>query len=235
MKNTSGERDTPIYSGKFIAMEGAEGVGKSSNILCIKEYLESKDITVVTTREPGGTRMGDSLRNVLLNQEKIDNKAELLLLFAARAQHITQVIIPALESGAWVISDRFIEASYAYQGGGRGIALDVIEYLDRWVLDTLKPDCTILLDAPPEVGMARARARGELDRIEREDMAFFHRIRQAYLDRAQQSGGRTVVIDATQSLSSVQIAIKKHIDKIAANIPSIQCERDFEGGDAFSA
>ncbi len=204
-----------MYPGKFITLEGAEGVGKSSNILFIKDYLESRGLPVITTREPGGTALGESVRSILLDQGQVDYKAELLLLFAARAQHVSDVIIPALKSGVWVISDRFVEASYAYQGGGRGIPVEIIQYLENWVLDAVRPDCTILLDAPPEIGMTRARTRGTLDRIEREDVAFFQRVRQAYLERARQSSGATIIVDATRILAEVQATIRIHLDILA--------------------
>jgi dTMP kinase len=192
--------------GIFITMEGAEGVGKSTNIDFIARALDSKGIPYVLTREPGGTPLAEDIRQLLLSvrEETVAEDAELLLLFAARAQHMANVIVPALNSGQWVVCDRFTDATFAYQGGGRGISVDKIASLEQWVQGNLRPDYTILLDAPVEVGMERASKRGQLDRIEREQQQFFEAVRAAYLTRAKQNKERFRVIDASQPLESVQ-------------------------------
>ena len=165
--------------GKFITLEGGEGVGKSTNLKFIRGSLSASGIELIETREPGGTRLGEALRGVLLGDEAegICPEAELLTMFAARAEHLEKVIKPALDAGKWVLCDRFTDASFAYQGGGRGLAFERIEQIESWVQGDLRPDLTILLDAPVEVGMARAAARGEADRFEREPKAFFGAVR----------------------------------------------------------
>lgn len=203
-----------MSSGKFIALEGSEGVGKSTNITFIRDYLSQRGIPLLLTREPGGTPFGESARQVLLGTGEIVGEAELLLLFAARAQHLSKVIEPALASGHWVISDRFTEASYAYQGGGRGIDWEVIEFLENWIQKGLKPDLTLLLDAPIDIGMARVQARGQQDRFEKENKSFFQRVRDTYLSRAANSKGRIKIIDATQPLTQVQAVIATHLDTL---------------------
>jgi dTMP kinase len=168
--------------GLFITLEGGEGVGKTTNLAFIQHFLESKGMTVVVTREPGGTVLAEKLRGLLLeNQnELISEKTELLLMFAARAQHLKNVIEPALESGDWVLCDRFTDATYAYQGGGRGIDTNLIAWLEQFVQDELCPDLTLLFDAPIELGMQRAKKRGALDRFENEQLEFFNKVRTAY-------------------------------------------------------
>jgi dTMP kinase len=197
--------------GLFITIEGGEGVGKSTNIAALEDYLRGNDIDLVMTREPGGTALGEDLRGLLLQlrEEPVSDLAELLLIFAARAQHISEVIEPALARGQWVISDRFTDATYAYQGGGRGVDIETVRQLEDLVQGTLRPDLTILLDVPVAVGMERARGRGELDRIEREDLAFFERVRAAYLQLADRGGGRYRVVDAGQPLEQVQRDVLK--------------------------
>lgn len=192
--------------GKFITLEGGEGVGKSTNLTFIRDSLSASGIELVETREPGGTRLGEALRAVLLGDEAegICPEAELLTMFAARAEHLEKVIKPALEQGQWVLCDRFTDASFAYQGGGRGLAFERIEQLESWVQGDLRPDLTILLDAPVEVGMARAAARGEADRFEREPKAFFEAVRNAYRTRAEQNPERYAVVDAAVGLVEVQ-------------------------------
>lgn len=200
-----------MTKGKFITLEGGEGVGKTTNLSFIREYLIAQGISVVVTREPGGTVLAEKLRTLLLeNQnEVISEKTEILLMFAARAQHITNVINPALERGDWVLCDRFTDATYAYQGGGRGIDTQVIAWLEQFVQAGLQPDLTLLFDAPIELGMQRAKKRGSLDRFENEKLAFFNQVREAYLQRAQQYSGRIKMIDATQSLENVQQDIRQ--------------------------
>jgi len=198
-------------TGKFITLEGGEGVGKSTNLLYIEKTLRQQGIELILTREPGGTRLGEALRSVLLGDdaEGIGAKAELLTMFAARAEHIEKVIEPALQAGTWVLCDRFTDATYAYQGGGRGLKFEQIAIIEQWVQGGLRPDLTILLDAPVEVGMARAAARGEADRFEREPKAFFESVTQAYRERARQHPERYSVVDASLPLSDVQAQIEE--------------------------
>ncbi|QFY43608.1 dTMP kinase [Candidatus Methylospira mobilis] len=189
---------------RFITLEGGEGVGKSSNLAFVQNWLNQQGIRAVTTREPGGTEAGEKVRALFLGDEALTPLTELLLMFAARAEHISRVILPALNKGVWVVSDRFCDASYAYQGGGRGIETEFIAALEQRVLQGLQPDLTLLLDAPVEVGMARARRRQKIDRMESENHAFFENVRTAYLQRAAQSLGRIRIIDATLPLEGVQ-------------------------------
>ncbi len=197
--------------GLFITMEGIEGVGKTTNLEFVQQWLRDHHIAVVATREPGGTELGEKIRALLLDHrnQNIANDTELLLMFAARAQHIAEVIEPALAQGKWVLCDRFTDATYAYQGGGRGIDSQRIARLEEWVQGPLRPDITLLLDAPVEVGLARAAKRKqEADRFEREKQAFFERIRAAYLGLAAQHPGRYRVIDAAQSLDQVKMQLE---------------------------
>jgi len=195
-----------MKEGQFITLEGGEGVGKSTNLTFIKQMLEEAGITVVTTREPGGTAFAENIRQLLLDnrEELVSDNAELLMMFAARAQHIQQVIQPALTQGYWVLCDRFTDATYAYQGGGRGMDISMIEWLEDRVQGSLRPDLTLLLDAPIDVGMDRASKRGKLDRFESEKMAFFERVRTAYLARAEQNPQIIKIINAALSLEKVQ-------------------------------
>ncbi|EDY86377.1 thymidylate kinase [gamma proteobacterium HTCC5015] len=197
--------------GRFITLEGGEGVGKSTNLRYVQQWLTGQGLNVVQTREPGGTPLGEALRGVLLGDqaEGIGAKAELLTVFAARQEHLDKVIVPALERGDWVLCDRFTDASYAYQGGGRGLAFDTIAALENWVQGDLRPDLTLLLDAPLEVGMARAAERGQADRFEREPRAFFEAVSEAYRRRASTEAERYAVIDAAQDLASVQAQIDR--------------------------
>ncbi|MEL0027150.1 MAG: dTMP kinase [Perlucidibaca sp.] len=191
---------------RLVTLEGGEGVGKSTNLAFIAGQLRATGREVVLTREPGGTPLAEELRGLLLapREEVVDPLTELLAFFAARAQHWQRLILPALSRGAWVLCDRFIDATYAYQGGGRGRPLETIAALERLVLGGALPGLTLLLDVPVETGMARAAARGEPDRFEREQIAFFERIRDAYLARAAADPGRIQVIDAGQPLPAVQ-------------------------------
>ncbi len=196
--------------GKFITLEGSEGVGKTTSLNFIKDFIEEKGHKVVVTREPGGTPLAEDLRALLLSNrvEKIEADTELLLMFAARCQHVNQVIKPALESGVWVLSDRFVDASYAYQGGGRGIPFARIKQLEEWSLAGFKPDLTILLDMSVEEGMARTRLRGSPDRFETEKMSFYQKIRTAYLERANQDSNRICIVDAAPSIEQVQRSLR---------------------------
>ena len=199
---------------RFITLEGGEGVGKTTNLAFIEDYLTSRGVPLLRTREPGGTVLGEKVRELLLHSDRVDAKAELLLVFAARAQHIEEVIRPALESGQWVLSDRFTDASYAYQGGGRGMPFSSIEYLEQWVQGALRPDLTLLLDTPVSVGMARARARGPQDRFESEADHFFERVRSAYLERMKGEPERIRRIDASLDLNLVQASIAQELDRL---------------------
>ena len=199
---------------RFITLEGGEGVGKTTNLAFIEEYLRGHGLEVVLTREPGGTPLGEKVRSLLLDSTHMDCRAELLLVFAARAQHIADVIRPALDAGHWVLCDRFTDASYAYQGGGRGIESSVIGFLERWVQQGVQPDLTLLLDASPEVGLARARNRATADRFESERLSFFENVRQAYLDRAAAQPQRIMRVDASGSLEEVQDELARHLDHL---------------------
>jgi dTMP kinase len=192
--------------GKFITVEGIEGVGKTTNIEYIHRLLLASGKAVVLTREPGGTPLGEAIRALLLDPEYsgMDSNCELQLMFAARAEHLGRVIRPALDQGQWVLCDRFTDATYAYQGGGRGIDTGVIARLEELVQGSFRPDLTLLLDVPVEVGLARAGKRGKLDRFEQEQVAFFNRVRNRYLDMAGRHTERFRVIDASQPLEQVQ-------------------------------
>ena len=195
--------------GKFITLEGGEGVGKTTNLNFIKDYLQQHAISVVVTREPGGTKLAEKIRHLLLDKdsEAISEHAELLMIFAARAQHIKHVIEPALAKGAWVLCDRFTDATYAYQGGGRNMRVSTIEWLENLVQGNLRPDLTVLLDAPVEIGIERARERGAFDRFESEKISFFEHVRRAYLLQAELHPERIKLIKANQSLADVQRAL----------------------------
>jgi dTMP kinase len=200
--------------GKFITLEGGEGVGKTTNVLFIKAYLQDHKIPVVVTREPGGTQLAEKIRELLLqnNEEVLTSHAEILLMFAARSQHLAHVIKPALEQGQWVLCDRFTDATYAYQGGGRGMSMETISWLENFVQDDLRPDLTLLLDLSVETGMARAKNRGgQIDRFESEHLLFFDRVKQAYLRQAQQYPKRIKIIKADQPLDGVQKALVEAI------------------------
>ncbi len=200
-----------MQRGKFITIEGGEGVGKSTNIAYVKSLLEEQGIDCIVTREPGGTPLAEEIRDVLLKnrEERVVSETELLLMFAARAQHLYQLILPAINEGKWVISDRFTDATYAYQSGGRGVSADKVALLEKFVQKDFKPNITLLLDAPVEVGMTRARERGKLDRFEEERSAFFNKVRKNYLERAKAEPERFKIIDATQSLEQVQNNIRQ--------------------------
>jgi dTMP kinase len=206
--------------GKFITLEGGEGVGKTTNLLFIKGQLEQAGKEVIMTREPGGTEVGEEIRQLLLAHRKssLGETAELLLMFAARSQHLQELIIPALEAGKWVLCDRFTDATYAYQGGGRNLAFEKIKLLEGFVQNGLKPDCTFLLDASIDIGMQRATERGELDRFEREAQSFFQRVRATYLKLAEADKKRFQLINASQPLDTVQDEI------LCALKPLLECD-----------
>lgn len=200
-----------MNQGRFITLEGGEGVGKTTNLQFIRDRLSQQGIAHIVTREPGGTPFAEKIRGILLepHDEPVHEQAELLLVFAARAQHIHQVILPALKQGKWVLCDRFTDATYAYQGGGRRMDMQAIAWLEAAVQGSLRPDLTILLDAPVEIGMRRAKHRGELDRFEAEQIDFFERVRAVYLQRAAREEPRYRIIDASQPLSAVQAQISR--------------------------
>ncbi len=195
--------------GKFITVEGIEGVGKSTNIDYLSRLIERRGYEVLKTREPGGTPTAERIRALLLEHgdEPLPDVAELLLFFAARSLHVQNTIRPALDAGIWVLCDRFTDASRAYQGAGRGLDRERIEALAEWVQDGLEPDVTVLLDAPADVGMARAGQRGAADRLESEEHAFYERVREAYLGLAAAEPARFVVVDAGLTLEQVQAEI----------------------------
>lgn len=204
-------------TGKFITLEGTEGAGKSTNLNFIKTWLTEQGVEVMTTREPGGTDIGEAVRDLLLNQAYTEMHAdtELLLMFASRAQHLQEKILPALAAGKWVISDRFTDASYAYQGGARGMGFERIADIERWVQQGVQPDTTFLFDLPIEIGMARVASRGnETDRFEQEKHDFFKKVRDAYLMRANQTPARYEILDASKSLEAVQAAIVNRLKSL---------------------
>lgn len=203
-----------MMQGKFITVEGGEGAGKSTMMERLTGWLEAHGHQVTRTREPGGTLLSEKVRTILLNDDKLEicSKAELLLMFAARAQHLHELIRPALIRGETVLSDRFTDASWAYQGGGRKMPSALIAGLEQMVHGDLQPDLTLLLDLPAELGLRRASGRSEADRIEQESIEFFERVRQAYLDRARTEDGRFEVIDASGSIEQVWSQIEEVLE-----------------------
>ncbi len=198
---------------KFITFEGVDGAGKSTHLAWFAETLRQRGIEVLVTREPGGTPLGERLRDILLNQP-MHAETEALLMFAARLEHIEQVIRPALQRGSWVVSDRFSDASFAYQGGGRGVALAKLEQLEHWVHADLQPDLTLLFDIPVEVARQRlsnnvASGNSTLDRFEQEKSGFFEKVRQAYLERHKKYPQRIALIDASQTPEKVKVDLEK--------------------------
>jgi dTMP kinase len=207
-----------MKSGLFISLEGGEGVGKSTNLQFIQQWLNQHQIPVTVTREPGGTAVAEKIRSLLLEpqDEAISEQAELLLMFAARAQHLQNLIKPALQQGQWVLCDRFTDATYAYQGGGRHMDMQTIAWLEQMVQGDLRPDLTLLLDAPIELGMQRAQKRGALDRFEVEQIDFFKRVQQTYLQRAAEYPQRYQIIDASLPLEQVQAQISAVLERLIA-------------------
>ena len=199
--------------GKFITFEGIDGAGKSTHIGFVADLLAAHGKTVVASREPGGTPLGEKLRDHLLH-EKMHLETEALLMFASRREHIAQVIAPHLAQGNWVLSDRFTDASFAYQSGGRGLARDKLEALEAWVHHDLQPDLTLLFDVPLEVARQRLNATRTLDKFEREQADFFARCRAEYLRRAAQFPQRFVVIDSTRSIAEIQADLGKVLEKL---------------------
>ncbi|MFT6791821.1 MAG: dTMP kinase [Cellvibrionaceae bacterium] len=197
--------------GKFIVLEGLEGVGKSTNSAFIENFLKSRGVDLVVTREPGGTDLGEEIRDLLLRKrrEAVDEVAELLLIFSARAQHLARRIIPALEAGQWVLCDRFIDSTYAYQGGGRGLDTSLVDTLKELVLKDFQPDLTFYLDIDVRLGLSRASQRDALDRFESEQIDFFERSRAVYLQRIAENPERYRVIDASRNLDKIQADISE--------------------------
>ena len=199
--------------GKFISFEGIDGAGKSTHIAFVADWLSAHGKPVVSSREPGGTVLGEKLRDLLLH-EKMHLETEALLMFASRREHIAQVIAPALARGDWVISDRFTDASFAYQGGGRGLERAKMEALEQWVHPTLQPDLTLLFDVPLEVARARLDATRTLDKFEQEQADFFQACRNEYLRRAAQFPNRIVVIDSTRSIDAIREQLAAILEKM---------------------
>ena len=200
--------------GKFITIEGTEGVGKTTNIAFIQDWLSDKNIGFLSTREPGGTPLAEEIRSLLLmpRTETVCDTTELLLMFAGRAQHLDKVVIPALDAGQWVVCDRFTDATYAYQGFGRGMDKTLIAHLEQLVQKELRPDLTLILDIPVEIGLHRASKRSTPDRFEQEKVSFFDRVREGYLCRAAENLDRYAVIDASKTLDEVQAAIHSALE-----------------------
>jgi len=204
--------------GRFITLEGGEGAGKSTNLAYIRTRLQSAGKVVSVTREPGGTALGEQIRVLLLDPDSTGMCAdtELLLMFAARSQHLQESILPALERGEWILCDRFTDATYAYQGSGRGLGRQRINQLESWVQGSFQPYRTLLFDLPVDIGLQRAGQRGALDRFEQEQAAFFERVRAGYLERARQFPQRFRVVDASQPLAGVQAQLDNLIDELLA-------------------
>lgn len=200
--------------GKFITLEGIDGAGKSTHLAFIAERLRAMGQQVVVTREPGGTPLGEMLRDLVLSQ-KMNSETETLILFASRREHIDKVIVPALEKGIWVLSDRFTDATFAYQGGGRGIAPERLQALENWVQSGLQPDLTFLFDVPLEISRERLSHNVSLDRFEQEKQDFFARVRQTYLDRAVQHSQRIRVINSSRSIAEIQAELALLLEKLA--------------------
>mgnify|MGYP001746520220 FL=1 len=198
---------------RFITLDGIDGAGKSTNLAVMKAWFEKHKLPVLFTREPGGTPAGEALREILLNPAtQVSLRTETLLMFAARQQHLETVILPALKNGTHVVSDRFTDATFAYQGGGRGVPLQDIATLEHWVQGDFSPDLTLLLDVPLEVSMARINQTREKDRFEQEEAEFFNRVREVYLQRANEQPERYAVIDSSQSLDAVKTQIETALD-----------------------
>lgn len=200
--------------GKFITIEGAEGAGKSTVIQYIANFLQRQDVDFIQTREPGGTDLGEKIRKLLLDKTntEIHPDTELMCMFAARAQHWHELIAPALKAGTWVVSDRFTDSSFAYQGGGRGLDYHRIKQLADWTLGGVKPDKTLLLDIDPKIGMRRVNQRGESDRFESEKIDFFNKVRQAFLALAVKEPARFVIINSAKSIEDTQLQAKAALE-----------------------
>ena len=200
--------------GLFITVEGVEGAGKSTNIKVIEEFFSEWKLDYILTREPGGTLIAEEIRELLLmhHEEKMDATTELLLIFAARAQHLNTTITRTLAEGTWVLCDRFTDATYAYQGAGRGLDVESINQLERFVQDNLRPDLTVIFDLDPCIGLERARQRGQLDRIESQKLEFFQRVREGYQNIAARESGRCLLIDASQTRETVRQSLRAALE-----------------------
>lgn len=208
-----------MQRGKFITFEGIDGAGKSTHLAWLERFLQDKGLEVVVTREPGGTALGEALRQLLLDhRQAMHPETEALLMFAARREHLDKVILPALGRGAWVISDRFTDASFAYQGGGRGMSTEKLEKLECWVQAEFSPDLTLYFDVPVILGRERVQSARMADRFERETDSFFERVRQAYLQRARQFPQRIRVVDGSQPLAAVKAAVAEIIGDFRSNL-----------------
>ena len=204
-----------MKAGKFITLEGIDGAGKSTQLAWLVELLQQAGLQPVVTREPGGTALGERVRALLLDKSMIMHaETEALLMFAARREHLDKVILPALAQGQWVISDRFTDASFAYQGGGRGLDNAKLGILEQWVQGELQPDLTLYFDVPVEVGQQRVSQIKDADRFEQEQAGFFHRVRNAYLDRARQFPGRIQIIDSSRPLVEVKTAVEQAVQRL---------------------
>lgn len=199
-----------MQKGQFITLEGIEGAGKSSAVSCVADTMKQLGRHVIVTREPGGTEIGEEIRNLILagHSAQMHAKTELLLMFAARAQHLEEVILPALGRGECVICDRFTDASYAYQGGGRGLKTETVRQAELLTDPELEPDTTLLFDVPSEIGLARVSKRGSIDRFEAESQKFFKRVRESYLKRAEEFPLRTIIINASNDLETVHAEVR---------------------------
>ena len=207
--------DSTIRKNKFITFEGIDGAGKSTHIAFVSKYLQDRGIDLVSSREPGGTQLGEKLRELVLH-ETMHLETEALLMFASRREHIAQVIAPALARGAWMISDRFTDASFAYQGGGRGMDLAKLDALEHWVHPHLQPDLTLLFDVPLDVARARLDATRTLDKFEQEKTDFFAATRNEYLRRAAQFPQRFRLVDATRTIAEIEVEITGILDELLA-------------------
>jgi len=208
-----------MTQGKFITLEGIDGAGKSTQLAWIVELLQRAGLQTVLTREPGGTPLGEQLRALLLDKSMtMHPETEALLMFAARREHLDKVIQPAVAQGQWVISDRFTDASFAYQGGGRGLDTAKLEILEHWVQGALQPDLTLYFDVPVEVGQQRVSQIKDVDRFEKEQASFFQRVRAAYLDRARQFPDRIKIIDSSQSLAEVKAVVEQTLQPLLNNV-----------------
>ncbi|CRZ21397.1 dTMP kinase [Kingella kingae] len=200
---------------QFITLDGIDGAGKTTQLNVIRDWFAAQQLPVLFTREPGGTPLGEQLRNILLDpSSQVSLHTEALMMFAARRQHLEDVILPALASGTHVVSDRFTDATFAYQGGGRGLAYDKIQQLEQWVQDDLRPNLTFILDVPLEVSVARIEGSRQKDRFEQEDPAFFARVREAYLQRAQHAPERYAVINSNREKPEVKADIEAVLNRL---------------------
>ncbi len=198
--------------GRFVTFEGIDGAGKSTHLAWAADFLRGRGVGLIVTREPGGTILGERLRQILLaGDQRIHPETETLMMFTARRQHLEDVILPALQRGDWVLCDRFTDASFAYQGGGRGVAKDKLEVLERWVHPDLQPDLTLLFDVRAELGQSRVAGVKSPDRFEREDVGFFSRVRNAYLERLQQWPNRMVRVDGSKSIADIQGELEQRL------------------------